>query len=391
VLPFENSSGDPAQDGLAGGITRDVTDLAANTIDVVPALTAASYRGKTFDLRTIGREHDVHFALTGNARRQDGRLIVSATLYQIADAQLVWSRRFDRPDSPEALNRLIQDIYENVYQTGVDVEAERALHDHPDSLDKRDLMMAALATPLTQPSKAAFLARITLVERALVVDPNYFLALQYEARLRAGLVMNGYSSDPAADLVIAAKAADRMLELRPNELGALRAKAAVLRAQGNWDEAAAFSRQMIELQPLESTRHSEYGFVLMAQGHHKQALEQYMIAKQLAAGTDPVYSIDAGIAAALVANDQFPEAIALARLSIQEFPPDSGRGGETPWLALIAAESANGQDAEARANLQKFLATPRTLRTMAEIEKLPSLAANPKLLEGLRRAGMPAE
>ena len=81
VLPFENSSGDPAQDGLAASITRDVTDAIARdaTVPLVPAATAAAFRGKAIDLRAIGREHDVHFALTGNARRQDGRLIVAAT------------------------------------------------------------------------------------------------------------------------------------------------------------------------------------------------------------------------------------------------------------------------------------------------------------------------
>ncbi len=85
VLPFESSSGDPAQDGVAAGITRDVTDIISgdSTVPLVAAATAAAYRGKTFDLRAIGHEHDVHFALTGNARRQDGqRLIVVATLYE---------------------------------------------------------------------------------------------------------------------------------------------------------------------------------------------------------------------------------------------------------------------------------------------------------------------
>ncbi len=48
VLPFENSSGDPAQDGLAAGITRDVMDLIAEdtTVPVVPAATAAAFGGK---------------------------------------------------------------------------------------------------------------------------------------------------------------------------------------------------------------------------------------------------------------------------------------------------------------------------------------------------------
>jgi hypothetical protein len=39
---------------------------------------------------------------------------------------------------------------------------------------------------------------------------------------------------------------------------------------------------------------------------------------------------------------------------------------------LIAAESANGQDAQARADLRTFLSTPRSWRTMAEIQKYAS-------------------
>jgi TolB-like protein len=82
VLPFENSSGDPRQDDLAAGITRDVTDRLSRSqgTPVIPAATAASYRGKPVNLQTLGLDHNVHFALTSSARRQDGRLIVSATL-----------------------------------------------------------------------------------------------------------------------------------------------------------------------------------------------------------------------------------------------------------------------------------------------------------------------
>jgi hypothetical protein len=41
--------------------------------------------------------------------------------------------------------------------------------------------------------------------------------------------------------------------------------------------------------------------------------------------------------------------------------------------------------------LQTFLAAARTWRTMAAIQRQPSFAANPKLLDGLRRAGMPEQ
>jgi class 3 adenylate cyclase/TolB-like protein/Tfp pilus assembly protein PilF len=393
VLPFENSSGDPAQDGIAAGITRDVTDRIAGdpTVPLVPAATAAGYRGRTPDLRAIGREHDVHFALTGNARRQDGRLIVAATLYQTADERPVWAQRFDRPDGPDARNSILRAITTNFDLATMDAEAARAMREHPDSLDKRDLMLAASATSLSQPSKENSLARIALMDRALALDPDYAWALREDARTHAYLVLNGFSSDPDADLARATKAVDRALLLAPNDVYALRAKAVVLRARGDLDGAAAVTRRLIESDPQWGFRYFELGLILLTQGHAKEALENFMTAKQLAVGADPVQSIDANIAIGLLANDRFPEAISQARLAIAEYSPESGRSAEYPWLALIAAESANGQEVEARADLQKFLATPRIWRTMAEIQKFDYFTANPKLLEGLRRAGMPAE
>jgi DNA-binding winged helix-turn-helix (wHTH) protein/TolB-like protein len=391
VLPFENSSGDPAQDGVAAGITSIVTDHMGRDPSMlhIPAVTAERYRGRSPDLHAIGDELGVHFALVGDARREGGHLLVAAALYDTDDVRPVWSGRFDRPDGPGEQDRIAAAIYDNVWQATIDEEAARALHEHPNKLDKRDLIFAALATPLEQPSKANYLARIALIDRALALDPNDMLALEYSVRIRTYMVVVGYSSNPDADLAIAAKAADQMLLTDANSVLSLHAKAEVLLAQRNWDEAAAVLRRVIVLQPLATNRHFELGYVLMAQGHHKEALESFLTAKQLAAGADPVYSIDKDIALELLANDRFSEAIAQARLAIGEFPPNSGESAEGPWLALIAAESESGQDADARADLQKFLATPRTWGTMTSIEKAPFFAANPKLLEGLRRAGMP--
>jgi TolB-like protein len=149
VLPFENNSGDPAQDGLAASITRDVTDSIAGdtTVPVVPAATAAAFSGKAIDLHAIGREHDVHFALTGNARRQDGRLIVAATLYETLDVRQVWSQRFDRPDSPDERDVIIAVINSNFDLVTNDEEVARAMREHPNDLDKRDLMFPRIRLP----------------------------------------------------------------------------------------------------------------------------------------------------------------------------------------------------------------------------------------------------
>jgi TolB-like protein len=168
VLPFENSSGDPRQDDLAADITRDVTDrFARNAVSpVIPAATAASYRGKTVNLKTVGRDHDVHFALTGNARRQDGRLIVSATLYETDSDKALWSQRFDRPDNSDEWNGIISQIWSHCGQPRTDAEVARAMREHPDNLDKRDLMLAYRSSPLSTESKENDLKGIALIERA---------------------------------------------------------------------------------------------------------------------------------------------------------------------------------------------------------------------------------
>jgi adenylate cyclase len=395
VLPFSNSSGDPAQDNIAATITRDVHDrIAGDTAKpLIPAETASAYRGKTLDLHAIGRDHDVHFALTGDARRQDGRMIVSATLYETVDVRPVWSQRFERPDSPDALDGITTNIAGSIDEATRDEEVARAARDHPDSLDKRDLMFAASATSLQQGSQTNLLARIALNERALALDPNYVWALRDEALNLAFFVIGGFSSNREADLARATNAADRALQLAPNNVNVLRNKAVVLRARGDLDEAAVLLRKVIELAPRWGWARRDLGQILLIQGHYKEALEHFVNAKRLisATGADPVAYIDSFLTFGLLVNDRFPEAIEQARLAIGEFPPESGRNAEAPWLALIAAESANGQDAAARADLQKFLATPRTWRTMAAIQKFDAFVANPKLLEGLRRAGMPAE
>jgi adenylate cyclase len=392
ILPFENASGDPAQDSLAAHMTSTITSkiVTDRAFPAIPKMTDPAYRGGVADPAAIGRQYGVHFVLIGNARRQDGRLVVSAVLYETLGDRPLWSAQLDRQDDPDGEQSIAQSVYESVWQYSIDEEAARAARDHPNSLDKRDLVMMALSTRLATPTKAHLQEQMGLIERALVLDPNDFNALQRQARSRAYFVMADYSADPAVDLAIADNAANHMLQIQPNSAQSLRAKATVLRAQGKWQEAEAVLHRVIGLEPTEANRHWELGQVLMAEGRHLEALASLKAAKRFAGGADPIYFYDAYLAMAELANGQLAEAIATARLSLSEYPPDIGRGGELPWLALIGAKGASGKDEAARADVRSFLATPRSWHSMTEIEKWQPFAANPKLLDGLRQAGMPA-
>jgi DNA-binding winged helix-turn-helix (wHTH) protein/TolB-like protein/Tfp pilus assembly protein PilF len=392
VLPFENSSGDPAQDDLAGALTRDLTDrIALGQQPVVPAITASAYRGRSVDLRAIGHQFDVHFALVGDVGQRAGQVILSASIYDISDGQPIWSRQFDLPAGPGVRATVVQKIFEGYWQTTIDEEAHRAKHDHPERLDKRDLLNIAQSTSLSAPTKAHYLEKLSLIDRALAIDPNDFHGLERQARMRSEFVMLGYSSEPAADLAIADKAADRLLEIDPNNLLTLRARTAVLWARADWPAAEAVVRRAISLEPTEAMRHYELGFILMGAGRHQEALQSFKNAKRFAEGSDPLYIFDGKIALADLALGQFAEAIVMARVAISECPSNTGRIEEFPWLALIAATSESGQNDKAHAYLQTFLATPRSWHSMNQVQEYPVFVTNKNLVNGLRTAGMPVE
>jgi tetratricopeptide (TPR) repeat protein len=255
-----------------------------------------------------------------------------------------------------------------------------------------------LATPLGSWSKQNHLARIALIERALAIDPDYLYALLEKAKSYRELVSDGFSSDPGADLSTALRAADRALQLAPNNVSALGRKGLVLFWQGDLEGSATLLRKAIALDPLYGWWYRNLGAVQMTQGHYQEALENFVTAKRLVSESsafgDFTPLTEQSVAYGLLANDRFPEAIAAARLAITAWAPqDAGRIAEISWLTLIAAESEDGQDAQARADLQKFLATPRMLRTIADIQRsgIMHLATLRQLLDGLRRAGMPAE
>jgi tetratricopeptide (TPR) repeat protein len=188
------------------------------------------------------------------------------------------SQQYDRVDQPGAADSIVQSIAREYEQSSVDAEAARATRDHPDDLDKRDLMIAASATPLQQITRQNYAARLALILRALVLDPSYAWALQADGRVRADRVFYGFSPDATADLAQALRSVDQALVLAPNDYAALREKSRVLRAQGDLDAAAAVIRRLIELRPSVSYRYNDLGWILMVQGHPKEALDNFMTA-----------------------------------------------------------------------------------------------------------------
>jgi adenylate cyclase len=99
VLPFANIGGDPEQEYFVDGVTASLTtDLSRiSGAFVIGRSTAFSYKGKSPDLREIGRELNVSYALEGSVQRAGNRMRVNVQLIEAETGSHLWAERFDKP------------------------------------------------------------------------------------------------------------------------------------------------------------------------------------------------------------------------------------------------------------------------------------------------------
>ena len=99
VLPFENLSGDPKQERLAGGLTEDViTDLSRfRELFVIARNSTEVYKGKPVDIRQVARDLGVQYVLEGSLQIDGDRVRITAQLIDATTGSHVWAERYDRP------------------------------------------------------------------------------------------------------------------------------------------------------------------------------------------------------------------------------------------------------------------------------------------------------
>ena len=98
VLPFTNMSGDAEQEYFSDGISEDIiTDLSKIAgLTVVARNSSFAYKGQTPDIRTVGRELGVGHVLEGSIRRAGNRVRITAQLIDATDGTHLWAERYDR-------------------------------------------------------------------------------------------------------------------------------------------------------------------------------------------------------------------------------------------------------------------------------------------------------
>ncbi len=82
VLPFQNLSGDPGQEYFVDGIVEEMITAIARLpwLFVIARNSSFAYKGKSPDLRQVGRELGVRYVLEGSVRKAGNRVRITGQL-----------------------------------------------------------------------------------------------------------------------------------------------------------------------------------------------------------------------------------------------------------------------------------------------------------------------
>src|SRR6202790_2791480 len=98
VLPFENRSGDPAQEFFADGMTdaliADLAQIAA--LRVISRTSAMRFKGTHPALSQIARELNVDGVVEGSVLRVGDRVRITVQLVDVASDRSLWAKSYDR-------------------------------------------------------------------------------------------------------------------------------------------------------------------------------------------------------------------------------------------------------------------------------------------------------
>ena len=290
VLPFVNVGGGPEQEPLVDGITDCLTTDLSRILGafVISRNTANAFKGRSVDVREIGRQLGVRYVLEGSVQRDQSRVRLNVQLLDAETGAHLWADRFenDLADLFELQDAVVARLANSLNHALVNAEAKtgarkinpgafdlamrgvstlflvRREYKKDNLLSARALFKQALAIDASEPDALAGNSLTYLIEyiqwrdaeadysskildqadRAIAIDPRVWRAFEAKC-LYLSLVKR---ADEALKIV------DAGLAHNPNSavlLGTARAMAHFV--LGNYEQAIADCRQAIRLSPFD--------------------------------------------------------------------------------------------------------------------------------------------
>ena len=213
VLPFNNMSGDPEQEYFADGVVELITAALSRirSFFVIARNSAFSYKGRSVNVREIGRELGVAYVLEGSVQRGGSRVQLIET---VGGAHL-WAEKYDGTldDVFDLQDRITEHVAGALQPSIRQAEIERARRKRRQDLGAYDYTRCVRCAMDKDDAGRA----LRLLEQALEIDGDYPLALALSAWCWAQHSVYNWVDDMAAARAQALELADRAADLSTND------------------------------------------------------------------------------------------------------------------------------------------------------------------------------
>ena len=355
VLPFTNLDGKPGSEHVSDGFVEDLTTSLAREpgLRVVARTSAYQFRGKSEDVRKIGRELGVGAVLEGSVRTENGRLRITAQLIDAGSGYHLWSNSFERE---LAGAREVETEIRRAVDGALGVKRPASAAEHappPEALD------AYWRGRYLKADWQRFPESVPYFEKAVQADARFAEAWAALAAVHAGMAFQAVGS-VVEEAAKAKDAARRALEL-DDTLAEAHAALAMLSYSYDHDWAASERRyrRALELNPNDARVSRSYALALTSQGRFKEAIAQLKMAQR----SDPLTDLNSNVlTVTLFCARRYAEAIREARRHLQMDP-----NFHLARFALGNCEAEEGKLAEAIGEYQTILKQARPVEVLGRL------------------------
>jgi TolB-like protein/class 3 adenylate cyclase len=393
VLPFANIGGDPEQEHFVDGVTESLTtDLSRiSGAFIIGRSTAYTYKGRTVDLKQIGHELNVRYVLEGSVQRGSGRMRMNVQLIEAETGARLWAERFDKPvtDLFDLQDEIVSRLANQLRTELDEVEARRAERaPDPDSMDLFFRGRALLNHGMT----ADILAKAReLFDRALQLDGGNVDALVGLGTVETIIGTSYMTDDCRAALSKAEASLAKALAAAPNHSLAHLLMGYLLCGSNRASRGIESLERALALDPNLARARAAMGYAQMHIGRSEETEAHVLEALRLSPRDARVHTWFLHAGSAKTYLGKYEEALIWLRRSINA-------NRNAPWAFFYSAACLAhlGRLDEARREAQAGLAldpkfTIKRFREGVQDDNQIYLAQRERVIEGMRKAGVPEE
>ena len=393
VLPF--ASHDPEHDYFAEGITEDLTtDLSRipGSFVIAPS-TAFTYKGKPLDVRQIGRELSVRYAVQGSVRKITDSVRINAQLVDTANASQLWADRFngELATLAKVQDQITRRIAGALQVVLIDAESQRALRERPSNPEVINLTMRGSAMLNKQASRESTERARGLFEAALRFDPDHLPALNGLAQtMLVQWQSTWYPRSSEEHLKELDRVMNKALAIKPDDAIAIYHRGYVLkRLHKDLPQALAAFERAIAIDPNLAVAHNYVGQVKVFLGRADEAAKHTLKAIQLSPRDPQLALWYYQMALTYIHQQHYEEAVEWGRRSVEVNP-----NLRYPYRILAASLALSGQIDEAKVIAAEYLRRYPNESISAFLAREPwpnpiYLQGRDREVAGMRLAGIP--